>query len=157
MFALTPFVLKTPAQLRAFAWTFIAMIVVATPCFLLFPGDRRQASVESGVGWQSIVTFARTVALEHNYIPSLHVAFAVAGAWIFAREGSTAIRTSLAAWAITLIASTLLLHQHYLVDVVAGAALGVAGVRQVYDRLTTFSSETTSAANIVSQSQRASR
>jgi membrane-associated phospholipid phosphatase len=156
MLVLAPLVLKTQAELRAYAGMLIAMIVAATPCFLVFPGDRRRETLARSSEWQSIADFAHIIALEHNYLPSLHVAFVVACAWIFARHGSQTIRALLIAWSAATISSTALLHQHYVLDVAAGALLGVAGVRLGYDRWTASALATTSGANTVSQSQRAS-
>jgi len=38
-------------------------------------------------------------------------------------------------WAAALAASTLLLHQHHVLDVVAGWFLGISGKRLVFDSL----------------------
>lgn len=81
------------------------------------------------------------------------MAFAVACAWTYAQRRSRIVRGSLIAWTAATIWSTLLLHQHYGIDVVAGALLGVAGVRLGYDRWTALRLETMSEANAASQSQ----
>jgi membrane-associated phospholipid phosphatase len=80
------------------------------------------------------VRFVKWVARPHNLLPSLHVALSVVCVHVYARHAGTAGKALLWLWAGAVAASTLLLHQHYLLDVLSGAALGWAGVRGVYDR-----------------------
>jgi membrane-associated phospholipid phosphatase len=53
---------------------------------------------------------------------------------VYARRAGLPGKMLLWLWAGVIAASTLLLHQHYLLDVLTGAALGWAGARAVYDR-----------------------
>jgi len=77
------------------------------------------------------ISMLRGVDLAGNACPSLHVAFAVfTGIWIdrILRE-MKAVRWILAAnwlWCAGIVYSTLATRQHVLIDVIAGAALGVA-------------------------------
>jgi membrane-associated phospholipid phosphatase len=135
MLALAPFVLRTREELRAFALTLIGMMLLATPAFLLLPADPIHPPPTNLGSWQALVDFARVIALPHNFAPSLHVAMAVLCAVAYGRQAATAVRIGLFAWSALLLASTLLLHQHYLVDVISGAALGAIGVRWGYRRL----------------------
>lgn len=69
---------------------------------------------------------------ERNAWPSLHVAFAIFhGAWCFslfsAEPWPGTLRWGLWAWALIIIASTLLTKQHVLFDVAAGGLLGWGG------------------------------
>lgn len=69
-----------------------------------------------------------------NACPSMHVAFAVLGGiWLDAVllhvGAGAAVRILNAAWAVGIVYSTLALRQHVFLDVVAGAALGLAAVR----------------------------
>lgn len=132
MLALAPFVLRTRAELRALALTLIGMTCAATPAFLILPGERVQPPPTDLGAWQPAIGFARMLALEHNFAPSLHVAMAVACTAAYGRRASTGVRIGLAAWAAALVASTLLLHQHYLVDVLSGLVLAAIAVRWAY-------------------------
>jgi membrane-associated phospholipid phosphatase len=135
LFFLAPFVLRTRGELRALAVTQAAVILVAGLCFLLFPGELLFPPAPDLGAWSGLVGFAKRVALDHNLAPSLHVALSVVCVAVYARRAGFAGRALLWLWAAAVGASTLLLHQHYLVDVVTGFALGLAGVRGVYDRL----------------------
>jgi membrane-associated phospholipid phosphatase len=93
-------------------------LTVASACFLLFPVvDGFHDPPATG-----LLAFARSMALQHNYFPSLHVALAFTaaglldGVWMFV-------------WATLIALSTLTTHQHYLVDVFGGMALAWAGTR----------------------------
>jgi membrane-associated phospholipid phosphatase len=83
---------------------------------------------------EPLVDFARGVALRHNFVPSLHVTLSVVCIAVYARRAGTAGKALLWAWSAFIGVSTLLLHQHYVVDVLAGYALGMAGVRHGYRR-----------------------
>jgi membrane-associated phospholipid phosphatase len=76
------------------------------------------------LGWTQPACF--NLDYPHNLVPSLHVAYAVlAGAVVW--NGATArwLRVLSGAWLALLISSVLLVHQHHLLDVVTGAALGI--------------------------------
>jgi membrane-associated phospholipid phosphatase len=136
LFAAAPFVLRTRRQLEALAATLAAVIAVAGVCFLLIPAAPAFPPPGDMGPWAGPVRFAKAVALRHNYLPSLHVALSVACAAVYARHAGRAGRALLWLWAAAIAASTLLLHQHYLLDVATGFALGLAGARGVYDRWT---------------------
>jgi membrane-associated phospholipid phosphatase len=83
--------------------------------------------------WTDLVRSAKWLALENNLMPSLHVAMTVVCVAIYARQAKRIGKLLLWLWAASIAVSTLLLHQHYVVDVITGLALGLAGVRWVYD------------------------
>src|SRR5262249_38786418 len=66
---------------------------------------------------------AGVAALEYNCVPSLHVALAATAGWFYLKVGGALWRFFVCAWVAAIVASTLLGHQHHLVDLVAGAAL----------------------------------
>jgi membrane-associated phospholipid phosphatase len=130
------FVLRTRLEVRALAVTLAAVILVAGVCFLLLPAENAFPPPPDDMGvWTGLVRFAKLIALEHNLVPSLHVALSVVCLAVYARQAGPAGRALLWLWAAVIALSTLLLHQHYLLDVATGLALGLAGVRLVYDRL----------------------
>jgi membrane-associated phospholipid phosphatase len=134
LLAAPPFVLRSRRELQALAATLLAVILAAGVCFLIVPAEPAFPPLgESGV-WDGLVRFAKWVARTHNYAPSLHVALSVVCVAVYARHAGRVGRVLLWLWAAGIAASTLLLHQHYLVDVVTGLLLGLAGVRWVYSR-----------------------
>jgi membrane-associated phospholipid phosphatase len=134
LFALPPFVLRTRRELDALAAATAAMMLAAGVVFLLVPAAPAFPPPGDPGAWGPAVRFFKWVARPHNLLPSLHVALSVVCVSAYARRAGPAGQAMLWLWAAAIAASTLLLHQHYLLDVLTGAALGWAGVRGVYDR-----------------------
>jgi len=107
---------------------------LAALCFLLFPledGYPPAAEVHGPAGW--VWRLANRLALRHNYFPSLHVALSCTAVLVISRRLGR-LHRPMALWAAAIALSTLLIHQHHLVDVLAGMALAWLSVRMVYDR-----------------------
>jgi membrane-associated phospholipid phosphatase len=77
---------------------------------------------------------ADALNLTYNLLPSLHVAFAVICAAIFSPRAPRPVKTLLWLWASLIAASTVLIHQHHILDVVSGWLLAVVCVRAVFRR-----------------------
>lgn len=133
LFWMSPFVLRTRQQLRRLAWTLAAITLVAGISFLLFPADPHFRTPPDWGAWADLIRVAKDLTLEHNFAPSLHVGLTVTCITIYARRASIGGQAALWAWSMLVALSTLFLHQHYLIDVVTGYALGWGGVRLVYD------------------------
>jgi membrane-associated phospholipid phosphatase len=124
MIWLSLFILPTPADIKQFAVTFAWLFVVSGIGFLIFPG-RTYSPAESAIGLiQPVFEFADWINLEHNYLPSLHVGMAVVCAYAYGRQFPRRVAFFFWAWAAAVALSTLLTHQHYLADVVAGGVVG---------------------------------
>jgi membrane-associated phospholipid phosphatase len=131
---LAPFILPSRRMIDAYAATLAVVIPAAGVSFLLFPARPAYAPAHE-TGWVAAFQRAVSVAtLRYNMVPSLHVALAVVAAAVYAGRAKTAGKLVLWSWAAAVAASTLLTHQHHLLDVVTGWGLGVAGKRWVYDR-----------------------
>jgi hypothetical protein len=74
------------------------------------------------------------MALDHNAVSSLHVALSCACAAAYAGRCGRIGKALLGTWAAAIALSTLLTHQHHLLDVVTAIALAAAGKWLVYDR-----------------------
>lgn len=132
--AAAPFVLRTWRDITPFFLTLTAETLVAGLFFLLFPVEQAfPPRIASGL-WGEVFRFADALNLDHNQIPSLHVTFAVTATLVFGARCGRLGRTLFALWAIAVSASTLLLHEHHLVDVAAGAVLAFAAVGTVQRR-----------------------
>src|SRR6185295_15329917 len=103
---LAPFILRTWRSFTPFFLTLTAETLVGGLFFLLLPMaqgyPQRQAY---GIGG-AVFRLADRLNLDYNEFPSLHVAVAVTF-------------------------STLLMHEHHLIDLAGGAALGIAAVATV--------------------------
>jgi len=129
-----PFILRSRRELRALAVTLTAVILAAGICFLVIPVDNVFPPPPDDMGvWTGPVRWAKLIALKYNMLPSLHVALSVVCLAIYARQAGPMGKLLLWSWAGVIALSTVLLHQHYVLDAATGFALGLAGVRLVYD------------------------
>jgi membrane-associated phospholipid phosphatase len=133
LFLLAPFVLRTRREFRAAVATMAVAIAVAGIGFLLFPADLAFAPVrEDQLGpWAGLYHLADDLNLTYNLLPSLHVAFAVICVAIFAPRASRPVQIALWLWALLIAISTVLTHQHHVLDAVTGWLLALLCVRLV--------------------------
>jgi hypothetical protein len=138
---ITPFlclallVLRTPERLLPLFATLCAEVTVAGGIFCVFPVELsfppREVAGTAGI----VYGLARTVALTYNCVPSLHVALALTAAWAFAQVGGRRWRLLVWSWAGAIAVSTLLTHQHHLVDLAAAGLLTAVCTRYVPPRV----------------------
>lgn len=135
LFWLAPFVLRQRRTLEALAATLAVVTFVGGLGFLLFPSESAFPTPQEAGVWTGLHRFAKGLALRYNMVPSLHVALSVVCIAAYADRAGSVGRLLLWAWVGAVGVSTVLIHQHHLVDVVAGFALGVVGKWGVFDRL----------------------
>jgi membrane-associated phospholipid phosphatase len=134
LFWMAPFILHSRRELKALAVTLAVVTLGAGACFLVLPAETAFPPPGNMGIWTGLVRFAKGLALRYNLAPSLHVALSVVCVAVFAARARMAGKIALWGWALGICASTLLLHQHYLIDVITGFALGLAGVHWGYRR-----------------------
>jgi membrane-associated phospholipid phosphatase len=125
LFLLAPFVLRTKESFRRLVFAAAATILAAGACFLLLPAELGFAPAVVAGPFATIFRVSDAINLDYNLVPSLHVALAVLCLQAFWPAGSWPVRLGLALWGAGLATSTLLTHQHHVLDVAAGAALAV--------------------------------
>jgi membrane-associated phospholipid phosphatase len=114
-FLALPLAVLNIAEIHRFARAFALATIAAALTHLLLPTQ---------LGWAQPACF--TFDYPHNLAPSLHVAYAVlAGAAVWHGASSFWVRMFSGAWLALLVSSVVLVHQHHLLDVVTGAALGI--------------------------------
>jgi membrane-associated phospholipid phosphatase len=136
LFWMAPFVLRTRREFRALVITLAFGIFVGGIGFLLFPADLAFAQpreAELGI-WAGMFHLADKLNLTYNLLPSLHVAFAVICVAIFSPRAPVAGKVLLWSWAAMVAASTVLIHQHHLLDVATGWLLALICVNSVFRR-----------------------
>ena len=133
VFLPAPFILRSRRELEALALSLAAAIAVAGTGFLLVPAELAYPRCDPGA-WSGLFALARRRALSYNLVPSLHVAMSGICLAAYGTRCDATGRALLAAWAASIALSTLLTHQHHLLDVTAGLALAVACKRFIYDR-----------------------
>jgi membrane-associated phospholipid phosphatase len=120
-----PFVLRSERELRALARAAALVIGLAGLGFLLFPAELGYPPPPALGGSLSARAFrvADALNLRYNLAPSLHVALSSLALGALATRARPFGRWLLLAWALLIGLSTLLTHQHHVVDVVSGYAL----------------------------------
>ena len=134
MLLLSLLVLRTWRDMVPFVLALGVETVVGGVCFLLLPVQVAWAVREVHGPHAGIFALADTMNLERNYLPSLHVAFACTAALAYGERGGRLARGVFALWALAIAASTLFIHEHHVVDVLAGALLAWATWRLVAPR-----------------------
>jgi len=134
-----------------FVWAYLSMylLFLVPPLFLAaakFPTLGKQLIVGTLIGGvvflaaPAVLGFERSLPLQapyrdifaglhgidapHNLVPSLHVVFSTLIALACADFARPSVRVALWAWLAVIVASTVLVHQHHVIDLVA--ALGLA-------------------------------
>lgn len=132
MLWMSVFVLHSPSNLKLFAKALAYLFVISGVGFILFPADDvRTREIDPDV-FSQIYRFADWLNLSHNYMPSLHVGMAVLCASIYSKEASVICAIAIWIWALAITLSTLLTHEHYVIDLVAGGALGYLLANSIY-------------------------
>jgi membrane-associated phospholipid phosphatase len=129
LLALLPFALREREELDAFVRELRWILAVACALFLLVPAEVAHAPAVAPGASGALLAFADRLNLDHNLVPSLHVALAVASARVVAGRLRIAGAVLAWLWALSIAAATVLTHQHHLLDVVAGAALALLAPR----------------------------
>jgi membrane-associated phospholipid phosphatase len=122
---IAPFVLHTPARLRELARALALAILLAGIGYLLVPAELIDTGPTNAETVGRLYQLADWINLTHNYFPSLHVGIAVVCAVTFSRYSTRSAGTIYWLWAALIAISTMLTEQHYVLDVVVGAMLGV--------------------------------
>jgi membrane-associated phospholipid phosphatase len=129
MIALAPFVLRDLQSYSAMVRALILETVVGFVGFMLLPVEPSDFDKGLSAPQSGAYTFANWLNLEGNYLPSLHVAFAVTAMLAYWSRASGFWKSALSVWTLAIVASTLLIHQHYILDVLTGAILAWACLR----------------------------
>jgi len=128
LFAAIPFVLRTRREVTSLALAQCLAIGLAGICFLLIPAQLAYAP-PTGLGvWQGTFRFADAMNLDYNLVPSLHVALSFICIECFAAHRELVGKALLRNWGMLIAASTVLTHQHHLLDVLSGGLLAAGSL-----------------------------
>ncbi len=134
LFLISPFVLRTRGEIRALALAMFVVTGIAGVCFLLLPAEPAYAPHVVHGFWSEIFAFNHQIVRRYNMVPSLHVALATVALAAYGTRRGVWGKALLAAWGGLIALSTLLTHQHHVLDVVTGFLLGWAAYLLVYLR-----------------------
>jgi membrane-associated phospholipid phosphatase len=124
------FLVKPLSDLKALVRVLCLQTLIGAACFLLFPVANNFPPRPVGDDLPGLFLLADMINLNNNEVPSLHVCFAFTLAAVLGQSVRWRLRILLLAWAVVIALSTLTLHEHNLVDGLAGSLLAVWGVRQ---------------------------
>jgi hypothetical protein len=132
----TPFILRTWRGFTPFVLTLTAETLIAGVFFLAIPLAQAYPPRIADGFFGGVFHLADRLNLDYNKFPSLHIAFAVTLAAVFGRRCGWFGRTLFSLWLAAVLASTMLIHEHQLLDLLGGLALGLFGVVFVQRRVT---------------------
>ena len=121
------------ASMPALGKQLIAGCLISAALFLLIPaelGFRREVPHSYAAIYAGMFSIDRP----YNLVPSLHVIWSTAITLACADFARPAMRIVLLAWLCVIVASTVLVHQHHLIDVIAALAI-VFFLRRQYEVL----------------------
>jgi membrane-associated phospholipid phosphatase len=120
---LPPFALS-PAAMTQLARRFLYATLIAGLAFLLFPAELGFERVEVSGFFGPVYALLHGLDRPHNLVPSLHVAYSTLTVAALGSVSGPWARGLFALWLGVICLSTLLVHQHHLLDVALGLALG---------------------------------
>ena len=134
LFIMAPFIVRTRGEFLFLALALNIMIGVAGIGYLLIPAQLAFPAANPFGAVSSLFRFADRLNLTYNLVPSLHVGLSSGCAMIFARHAGGIGKVLWLTWAAAIALSTLLTHQHHVVDVVTGWLLAWAVYRWYFCR-----------------------
>lgn len=126
---LAPVVLGRWEAVRPLLYVLVLETLIAAVFFVLMPAYAHPWIDPAPDGYA--MALADAVNLEHNFFPSLHVTYAVTSAQFVSRRAQRPLALLAWLWAASIAASTVLLRQHYLLDVAGGTLLALSAERWV--------------------------
>lgn len=124
LFCLPLFTLPRP-RVRGEALGAIVGLLVSAALWLIFPGQLGFERVLPP-GYETMYGVLFALDRPHNLAPSLHVVFSTLVVLACGRDAPRGARLGLWLWLAAIAASTVLTHQHHLLDVAAGFVVAFA-------------------------------
>jgi membrane-associated phospholipid phosphatase len=112
------------AHMPALGKQLVAGTLVSGAIFLLLPAELGFPRVlPADPDYAKVYAAMFDIDRPHNLVPSLHAVFTLAIGLACADDAKPFARWILLAWTATIVASTVFVHQHHLLDVAAAIAL----------------------------------
>jgi membrane-associated phospholipid phosphatase len=111
-------------EIHYLALTYAVSIFLAGSVFYFFPttaGFERAGTATPWADWYSLLY---SWDGPYNLFPSLHITLSSISVFCISKEVSTTVRRLLYVWLTLICAAVILTHQHHLIDVIGGLALG---------------------------------
>ena len=126
------FVFPRWQTMAAFAATLLIETIIAGCFYIILPIKLiYYPIVDTGV-FAKMVFIAKFLSMNNNYFPSLHTTFAFTAAFAYSNYCSKTTSFGFYLWAGLIPLSTLFIHEHQVIDLVAGFILAVIACRYVF-------------------------
>jgi membrane-associated phospholipid phosphatase len=120
LFIAAPFIIRERKEFLRLSFRLNAAILIAGILFLLIPGQLAFPPAQNLGAFEALFRFADQLNLDYNLFPSLHVALSVICIATFASRALPFTRIALWLWALAISLSTILTHQHHILDIGGG-------------------------------------
>jgi len=124
MLLMAPLLLRTWQQMWMLFSVLIMETLIAAFFFIVMPVEATPTIEQDGGLLAAIYSFAEFMNFERNEFPSLHVAFTVSAALAYRYVHGVFAAWVFGTWSIAILASTVFMKEHYVLDVIGGMALG---------------------------------
>ena len=124
-FAIAPFLCTRRSELRTLAGRLTLAILLATTCFVVWPMQLLHERTDEHGVFTPLFIAIHVFDKPHNLFPSMHVAFAFILRWTYHRHVRGLPRLLFHFWFLCVSFSTILVHQHHLVDIAGGVILAI--------------------------------
>jgi hypothetical protein len=136
LFIIAFFLPTSHRELRLLGWRIFTIITLSCVCFLIWP-LKFDLLRPTPIGWtEPWFRLLHKNDLPYNLAPSLHIGLRCLFWITYGRHLRGWLRTGMRWWFITIGASTLLVWQHHLMDVVTGFLMAYAIVALLPDHVT---------------------
>jgi hypothetical protein len=136
---LSPFIFRSSREILPLFCAMSLEVLLSGIFFLLIHIEKsfppREADGISGF----FFNIADTINLHYNDFPSLHIALSITACAAFAGKSNRLGKLFFSIWAIAILASVHLIHEHHLLEMVAGLALAIVVFAYIYRPLNTKS------------------
>lgn len=129
MMLLSIFILRQPRPMRLLLAVLCAQTFVGFCIFLAFPVETNFPAPQDPASLPLVYRIADLINLKNNQLPSLHLGFAATMAFVYSTGRRPLVAILFHAWALAIAASTVLIHEHNLLDLLAGYLLAWCGAR----------------------------
>jgi len=123
-FLAAPFLASDHRELGLIADRLALAPLIAASIFLLVPLELGYNPQTTEGLFAPVFQFLAASQEPHNLLPSLHVTYTVILRQVYHRHTRGWLNTAVHLWLALVTASTVLTHQHHLIDVAGGAAVG---------------------------------
>ncbi len=127
MMLLSVFIIRREAEMQRLLKILCVQILIGFVAFLVFPVENSFMATDKTADLPPVYQIADLINLKNNELPSLHLCFAATMAFVYSSKSGRGLSALFQVWALSIALATLLIHEHNLLDLVAGYGLAWCG------------------------------